>query len=233
MPHVLDSIPKVLELLSDYTLKARYGLWIFRGLSKYDYKLIPKVGRSVPAGTTVLEYETNLFNLFKRGAFDQSEIMPSDNYEWLALAQHHGLPTRLLDWSFNPLVALYFAVSGQPTEDGAIVALRADAKMAPEVLKRDNPFELTKQYKFLPNAITRRIHNQQGLFTISNKPNLSLEANCRKDWILEKWRVNKKAKDAIKYELFRYGIDDARMFPDLDGLSRHLDWRLRVSPPRQ
>src|SRR5262245_17272041 len=82
---------------------------LFRGVSKCEWTLIPKIGRVVKALNSAVrrDWETRMFRTFmRRGAPYVGNWKPSTDWDWLALAQHHGLPTRLLDWSHNPLVAL-------------------------------------------------------------------------------------------------------------------------------
>lgn len=88
--------------------------YIFRGVSNSKYTLRPKVGRVLdgqqpftPAKEKALYERFNQFSaLYRSGRLD-------DPWENIAVAQHHGLPTRLLDWTFNPLVAAYFALEGR------------------------------------------------------------------------------------------------------------------------
>src|SRR3546814_7552967 len=58
-------------------------------------------------------YEARMFESFKREAVLLTVTVPSDDWQWLALAQHYGLPTRLFYWSRSPLVSMYFAVTGR------------------------------------------------------------------------------------------------------------------------
>ncbi len=96
-----------LQTLADkyYTMR-----WQFRGVLREDYELIPKIGRSEIrcSGAYSVENELWLLREFKKRAPARllQENLPQSDWEWLALAQHHGLPTRLLDWTTNPYVGL-------------------------------------------------------------------------------------------------------------------------------
>lgn len=95
-------------------MSLQYGLPeadFFRGQSSSDYKLIPSIGRRFKDGqeSVLMQYEREIFEDFKRKYSMFTDVRPKNDKEFLFLAQHYGLPTRLLDWTYNPLIALYFA----------------------------------------------------------------------------------------------------------------------------
>lgn len=225
----ITSVHQLLELSAQrYFIKAR-GQWIFRGHSNIDYKLIPSVGRGGHKSSSAEKYEKSLFELFLREAGSYLDHLPANDWEWLSIAQHHGLPTRLLDWSHNPLAALYFAVDGNDEKDAEFFSLYAPAKAPHGVLNR-SPFEVKRAMKFYPNIVSPRIRAQEGLFVICPDPELPMDSNLRDDWKLERIFVSNGNKLRLRYELFRLGVHQSSMFPHIDGLAARLKWQHSVAP---
>src|SRR5687768_2335083 len=133
--------------LYDVAQAYRLGRWVFRGQTNVDTPLIPRVGR--------LDVETHhekwIFNQFVRDAAAYVNPMPESEWEQLALARHHGLPTRLLDWSENALVAAFFACYENYEVDGAIYMLNCREA----VKEQESPFEIDTVMRYRPRHITR------------------------------------------------------------------------------
>lgn len=194
---------------------------VYRGVKDNSFELIPKVGRKGIKwnGKTVKDAEKYMLKLFKQRAIPFLTFSPKNDWEWLALAQHHGLPTRLLDWSRNPLVAAYFAVNEEAKTDSAIYVLKSKKYSISSDEEKKKPFEYTEQRKFIPAHITERIIAQSGLFTIHPYPDQPLSGRE-----VEKIIIKNSFRRELKKILFKYGIHKASLFPGMDGLAEHIKW---------
>lgn len=124
---------------------------IFRGHAKRSWKLVPEVHRegaitaADPAGR--VDAEKKMLREFKRQARPHMAHLPRDNWEWLALARHYAMPTRLLDWTENAAAALFFAVEyPNAGVDGAIWC----SERPKEVDIGRSPFEVDDIYLYDP-----------------------------------------------------------------------------------
>lgn len=195
------------------------SFWIFRGHGDPSWELKPKIGRDPFSKVN----EEAIFNAWKRRASEFIKENLSSDWEWLAIAQHHGLATRLLDWSYNPLVAAFFAVSsGNKDLDAKIYCYKCHYELLPKNNK--NPFTINNSGKFRPNGVASRIVRQGGLFTISSDPNDSLKNQLKDEEEIREIIISAKYKKQLKEDLNYYGINDSSVFPDLDGLSTHINW---------
>ncbi|MGB2862054.1 MAG: FRG domain-containing protein [Sedimentisphaerales bacterium] len=165
---------------------------------------------------------------------------PSDYSRWLALMQHYGLPTRLLDWTKSPLVAAYFALAHEGHKDSAVWGLfpvRLNEVVsghqgylqlgAPQVAAffgrafghaEDSP---TGALAVQAETIDTRILVQQSVFTIHGD-NTPLQTLYADEEILVKFILSAEKLDMMFIEIEKAGMSRKFLFPDLQNLSLSL-----------
>lgn len=223
----IRSATEFISIVSNKFFIHRKSDWVFRGQTNVKYDLISSVGRIKHTSATFEKFEMSLFNIFKRSSVGLIEKTPSSDYEWLTLAQHHGLPTRLIDFSTNPLVAAYFACCSNEDKDGVIFCLNADKKIPDSVIQKDSPFTLKQPGKLNPVIVTPRVSSQEGLFIILNNPEEPLtQKNLR--WEMVKLIIPSELKRKVRYWLYRIGVSEATLFPDINGLCQKIKWQHTV-----
>lgn len=210
------SFSELHEALSKYRKDNR---WVFRGHGDVSWELIPKAGRKPYSEKNDLDY----FDAWKRRAVEFiGGEKPKNDWEWLAIAQHHGLPTRLMDWTYNPLVAAYFATMNDLESDAIIYCHIPDYVLIPE---NTTPQKYKSVSLFKPSAVVPRISRQSGLFTVHSDPTKPMDSEVSKE-SLESIVIDKSYRKKLLFELNHYGVNKLNLFSDLDGLSAHLCWTL-------
>jgi len=146
-----------MEILSQYLNKLHPGKnTIFRGHADSSWKLIPSVGRSF-SGTwkEVLKWEEESLREFKKHSIPHLKQQPNSDIEWLCLMQHHGCATRLIDFTSNPLIALFFATDPAIDNDGEVIIAKFETKY--ETVDNKGLFEKPNSFAYYPPHITERI----------------------------------------------------------------------------
>jgi len=224
----IRTLAELLQTAADKCFRQSRGQWVFRGHSDQTHLLIPSVGRGGHTSSSAKKYEQSLFATFCREAGAYFDPLPGNEWAWLSAAQHHGLPTRFLDWSNNPLAALYFAVEGNADKDGELFALNAPRQTSRQVRSK-SPFEVKRAMKYYPNIVSPRIRAQEGLFVVCPDPEVPLDVGLRDDWTIERIAVPAEVKQRLRYELFRLGVHQSSLFPHIDGLAARIRWQHSVS----
>lgn len=210
---VIDSFADFHSVFGQYR---RDNRWVFRGQANDSWGVFPKAGRKPYSASR------DLFNLeaWKRRASEFVASKPNDDWEWMALAQHHGLPTRLLDWTYNPLVAAFFACLEEPGADAAIHCLLPNWVVAFDA----KPNKIKNVALLKPHVTATRIARQSGLFTAHPDPTIELSAALTEKDKYERHIISARYKREMLFELNFYGINRLTLMGDLDGLSAHMRW---------
>jgi hypothetical protein len=227
---VIETLAGYLEFVQEHC--AEFDDVLFRG-QKEDWPLLPKLARLRFRGElTVREAEAKMLTSLKTRSLPYLDTTPQNDWDWLAIAQHCGMATRLLDWSTNPLAALWFAIEQPASEGKDGVVWVFSPSQDDHVANPDSvtPFDSDRTRVFMPKHINRRIVAQHGWFTAhyirkADSKFVSLENNARYKKLLMKLRVPGSAFPSIRTELDRCGINAATLYGDLVGLCRDSEWQ--------
>lgn len=206
--------------------------WLFRGVTDVAHGLVPKIGREKTrklkevVGSTErkrvpyrIEDERAVLGMFRQQARAHLQSIPQTDLEWLAIAQHFGLPTRLLDWTDSLLVAAWFAVEkgGAKTTDSAIWVAKAVRTVSLD--DPGNPLDLQEPAVYRPPHISPRIAAQGSILMICPQPTQEVAPP-----FFAKIVIDSDVEFTIKKRLNACGINRRHLFPDLAGLTDHLEW---------
>ena len=202
-------------------------LVVFRG-QPCQGNLLPGIARNDPhcnplAAERLVFEQLNLLG---------SALLPATQQKFLdllVLAQHYSLKTRLLEWTANPLVALWFACADRRDGDAYVYALEADRHLDQTPYDLDLS-KLNRTLVFQPRFNSPRIVAQQGWFTLHRRSAkaakfVALEHNAEMKGQLHEFRVPTENRRGILDSLDSHGVNARTVFPDLEGLCRYLNWK--------
>lgn len=217
----------------------------YRGHANEAWELLPSLVRR----TGGVEVEAALMKRFKQNAYRFIDFDPRSEWEWLFLMQHHGVPTRLLDWTESPLFALWFAVADKSREETdaciwclnpvalnheiaritlssahELLAFADDMELEPYLVsKLATGGELRPVAGIAPRQF-ERVYAQQGVFTIHHRDVTPLEGMVRPGGgvanHLKKLVIPAASKPRLREELSRLGVTELAVFPELPNVAK-------------
>ena len=219
----IGSVSKLVEFSENNCAVGLHTL--FRGQPE-DKPLLPKIGRGT-CKSELLSQEQRLFADFKIRSAAYLDATNRDDWDLLAVAQHNGMATRLLDWTDNPLAALWFAVREGPQDGDGVVWCFPFSETDIANQREDSSFAGERTKVFQPKHITKTIAAQDGWFTVHKFIHgrfIPLENNKAYKDNLVKLRVPKGSIENLRNQLSLVGVNDSTMFPDLGGLCDFLNY---------
>ena len=214
---------------------------LFRGLKKESYSLIPKIGRAEYVSRCSAEAEKRLYELqdleertmrdFIKMSVPHMDLRKLSQWDQWTTGQHHGIPTRFLDWTENPLIAAYFATENIPQNDVVVYVIdrnhfnsQTDEELGVFSFQDDDEVVL-----YVPSYINARIIAQKGVFTVHRDPTVPLDqthingALCQVDQLI----IPKAIVRDFVNDLDWFGINRSFIYPGLDGLAYYLDLKAK------
>lgn len=238
---VSEFIAVVEEIHANWTGRGDYDYapW-FRGHGDARWPLLPGLFRPEFEKTDENSYRHE-FQLRAYPFLQDATYRPESDWDWYFLMQHHGLPTRLLDWTESALTALYFAVSSARTADAGVWMLNpwklndlvADIgeHLGITTTPRIKPYLYPPWDKTpipeTPAAIqppfnSRRIAAQRGAFTIHGAARLPIETYTKLRGHLSLITIPRQKLPNFSNQLARAGVSESLLFPELTGLCREI-----------
>jgi len=202
---------------------------LFRGQANALHGLVPGIGRNHPDYVPTKELERVLLSEFKRRSQRfTTKPRPTSDWDWLILGQHHGLKTRLLDWTSDWRVALYFSLL--PHDEMyrvpySVFILPNPSIIPYEALPRD-PFSLTRNCYFEAPKIHPRITGQRAY--VGAYANLN-EATDDPGLVQFSFYPYPKNRQDLNRILARSQITAEKLTPGLDGICRTLVDQPRIA----
>ena len=228
--------------------KPPYSNWAFRGERDERWPLYSSLSRYFQnfgvARDAWPEQESRILRIFKRKAHQFLDKPPDhhDDFQWMALMQHHGAPTRLIDFTWSPYVAAFFAME-RTLADGVVWAMnpaRIDSARADRPLRMDPRtkghfarYFLKGKNRFIwmgePQTMHRRLIAQSATFAVPGVLDMPIEdilSDSDQENILAKIILPNPVREVGMRELYRMNITYATLFPDLDGLAKSMGYEL-------
>ena len=228
--------------------KPPYSNWAFRGERDERWPLHSSLSRYLMnfgvSPKAWPQQEARIVRIFKRKAHVYLADPPDwdDDFQWLALMQHHGAPTRLIDFTWSPYVAAFFALE-RTLADGVVWAMnpaRIDSSRAPKPRKMDPRvrgnflrYFLKGNHRFIwmgePHTMNLRLIAQSGTFAVPGVLDVPIEemlSDTDQEDTLAKIVLTNPVREVGMRELYRMNITYSTLFPDLDGLAKSMGYEL-------
>jgi hypothetical protein len=233
--------------------------WAFRGLPDADWQLLSSLSRYlhsfVPDKATWRQREERALRIFRRKAHNYlpDAGVLADDVRCLALMQHHGAPTRMLDFTKSPFVAAFFSLNNT-NRSAAVFALdtpslwraapRHDATLLRDTIDPRVPGNFERYFLANdkdviwvgePESMDRRLVAQSGTFVVPgvlDKPLQDIIGQyARGAPLIRKFVLPPSVRAEAMLSLYRMNITHATLFPDLDGLARSIGYELEITWP--